>query len=53
MAIPSLLEWMQSKDLPGFLASPDLCMMHANVGKPAFSKVRWNKRPSRKSLPFG
>jgi hypothetical protein len=53
MAIPSLLEWMQSKGLPGFLELPDLCMTHANVGRPALSKVRWNKRRSGKSHPFG
>jgi hypothetical protein len=53
MAIPSLLEWMQSNGLPGFLELPDLYMTHANAGKLALSEVRWNKRRSRKSHPFG
>jgi hypothetical protein len=53
MAIPSLLEWMQSNGLLGFLELPDLCTTHDNVGKPALSQVRWNKRRSRKSHSFG
>ena len=53
MAILSSREWTQSNGSLGFLRLPDLCMTHANPGKPAPSNPPRIEGVLEKLLPLG